>query len=150
PERDVCRFGEVKNFSRQNTLHNEFRFLFQRELGRVTALHETREHFLQQRPTGAELFVETVLDETHDGVVKTMRQNQRRSPLAAWSAITIADELQKLFGRLRSRRFCKSGGHELPSVVVGAAYQDFSPRLRVRGRHTVAISEHIDLLWRQL
>ena len=75
PERDVCGFGEIKNLSRQNTLHDEFRFLLQRELGRGTALHETREHFLQQRPTGAELFVKTVLDETRDGVVETMRQN---------------------------------------------------------------------------
>ena len=50
-------------------------FSFEREFGRSTALHETRKHFLQQRATGAELFVETVLDETRDGVVKAMRQN---------------------------------------------------------------------------
>ena len=75
PERDVCGFGEIENLSGQNTLHDEFRFLLQRELRRSTALHETREHFLQQRPTGAELFVETVLDETRDGVVKAVRQN---------------------------------------------------------------------------
>ena len=41
----------------------------------VTALHETRKHFLQQRPTGPELFVETVLDETGNGVVKAVRQD---------------------------------------------------------------------------
>ena len=35
-------------------------------------------------------------------------------------------------------------------MIVGAAHQDFSPRLRVRGRHTVTICEHVDLLWRQL
>src|SRR4029434_7808664 len=73
PKRNVCRFGKVKNLSRQNTLHYAFRFLVQRELSRVTALHETREHFLQQRPTGTELFVKPVLDETRNRVVETVR-----------------------------------------------------------------------------
>ena len=35
-------------------------------------------------------------------------------------------------------------------MIVGAAHQDFSPRLRVRGRHAVTIREHVDLLRRQL
>ena len=35
-------------------------------------------------------------------------------------------------------------------MVVGAAHQDFSPWLRVRGRHTVTICKHVDLLWCQL
>ena len=34
PKRDVCGFGEVENLSRQNTLHDEFRFLLQCELSR--------------------------------------------------------------------------------------------------------------------
>ena len=146
----LAGLARSKIFPGHHTLHDEFRFLLQCELGRSPALHETREHFLQQRPTGPELFVETVLDETGDGIVKTMRQNQRRSALAAWRAITISNRFQKFFGRLRSRRFCKSGGHKLPSVVVGAAHQDFSPWLRVRRRHTVTICQHVDLLWRQL
>jgi len=40
PQRDICRLGKIKNFSRQNTLYNEFRFFLQRELGRGTAFHE--------------------------------------------------------------------------------------------------------------
>ena len=35
-------------------------------------------------------------------------------------------------------------------MVVGAANQDFSPRLVMRGRHTVTICDHVDLLRRQL
>jgi hypothetical protein len=53
-------------------LHDEFRFFLQGELSRGATLHETREHFLHQRPTGAEFFVEAVLDKTHNGVVKAM------------------------------------------------------------------------------
>ena len=94
--------------------------------------------------------METVLNETGDGVVKAMRQNQRCSALAAWCAIAIPNRFQEFVGRLRSRRFCKSGRRKLPSVIVGAAHQDFSPRLRVRRRHTVTIREHVDLLWCQL
>ena len=46
--------------------------------------------------------------------------------------MTIANRFQKFFGGLRSRRFCKSRGGKLPAVIVGAAYQDFFPRFRVR------------------
>ena len=35
-------------------------------------------------------------------------------------------------------------------MVVGAAHQDFLPRLGVRGRHAVTICDHVDLLRRQL
>ena len=104
--------------------------------------------FSQQRSTGSELFVETVLDETPDGVVKAMRQNQWRSALAEWCAIARPKQFQKLFGRPRSRCLCESGGRKLPSMVVGAAHQDFLPRLQVRRRYTVTICEDVDLLWR--
>src|SRR3954467_3218126 len=75
PKRDVCGFGEIENLPRQNTLYDELRFLLQRELCRSTALHEAGKHFFQQRAARPQLFVETVLNETCDGVVEAVRQN---------------------------------------------------------------------------
>ncbi len=70
--------------------------------------HETRKHFLQQAAARAQLFVETVLDETGDGIVKTVRQGEWCSALAACVCnYQSRTDFEKFVGRLRGRRFCE-------------------------------------------
>jgi hypothetical protein len=65
-------------------------------------------------------------------------------------AISVANQLEKFFGRIGSRGFGESRSAELPAVVVRAANQNFFPGLRVRRRKSVTISEPVDFFRRQL
>ena len=61
--------------------------------------------FSSKRCAGPELLVKPILDETGDGVVKSVRQDQRRSALAARRAIAAANELEKFSRQNLQQKF---------------------------------------------
>src|ERR1700736_3183573 len=83
PQRHVRRLHQLEYLSRQHSLREHAGFVLQRELGRIAAFHEPREHLLNQRGAWSKFLVEMVLNETSDGVVESVRQRQWRASFAA-------------------------------------------------------------------
>ena len=81
PERNVCRLGQLENFPGHNALRDEGRLFPQRKLGRIESLHEARKHLPNQWGARSEFFGETILNETGESVVKTVRERQRSAAL---------------------------------------------------------------------
>src|SRR5205085_6190169 len=48
PKRDLAPLGELEDFSRHDTVRDEGRFFPQGEFSGIAALHETREHRLEE------------------------------------------------------------------------------------------------------
>ena len=108
PQRHVGGLRQFKDFSGENALRNEARFFRERELGRIAAFHEPREHLLNQCRARSEFFVEMVLNETGNGVVKAVGERERRASLAVSATIARAHMSEKFFGRICLRRFGES------------------------------------------
>ena len=108
PQRHVRWFDQVEEFSRNDALRENSRFVLQRQLGGIAAFHEPREHLLNQCRAWSEFLVEMVLNEQGDGIVKTVRQRERRASLTASFAVARADVSEKFFGRICLRRFGES------------------------------------------
>ena len=105
---------------------------------------------LQERGARSELFVETILDETGDRIIKTVRKGERGAAVAVRAAVAVADVFEKFLRGFRRWRFCKSRSNELSAVIVGTPDKNLFPRLRVRRREIMAIRERLDLFRRQL
>jgi hypothetical protein len=150
PQRHVCRLDEVENFSRQNALHDEFHFFFESEFSRGAAFHEPRKHFLQQGCARPELFIEAILDETGNRIIKTVGKEQRGAAVAVRAAVALAHAFEKCFRGFRRRSFRKNRRGELPAVIVRPADKNLLPRLRVCRRQVMAIGERLDFFRRQL
>ena len=99
----------------------------------------------EQRGTGPKLFVETVLDETGNRVVKTVREGEGSPALTLRTAIPGAHVREKF--RCGISRGCLGAGgrDKFTAMIVGTAGKNFSPRLRVRRCEIVALGELVDL-----
>ena len=143
------RLGQLEDFSRHHALRDEGGFFAQGEFGRIASFHEAREHCLEQGSARSEAFRKAVLDETGNGVVKTVRQGQGSAAFAARSAFTFADVLEKLLRGSCARRLGVGAGQKFPAVVVGATGEDLFPRLGVGRLEIMTVRQLLDLFGRQ-
>ena len=148
PKRNIPRLRQLEDFSRHHALRDERRLFPERELRRVPPFHEAREHRLEQWPGRSETFREAVLDETGNGVVKTVRQRQRRAAFAVRRAFSRANVLEEIHRRPRRRSFRVGSGDKLPAMIVRTARENFLPRLGVSGLEIVAVRQLFDFLRR--
>ena len=146
PKRHVGGLRELEDFSGENALRDEARFFRERELGRIAAFHEPREHLLNQCRARSEFFVEMVLNETGNGVVKAVGERERRASLAVGLTIARADVREKIFCRIGGWRFGKSRSHELSAMVIRAADENLFPRFAMGRLQIVPPRELLDLL----
>ena len=124
-------------------------FLGQRELGWIATLHEPRKHLFQNDCARPQFLVETVLDETGNRVVKTVREGEGSPATSSRAAVACAYVFEKFLGGIGRRRFGAGGRDKFSAVIVGTAGKNFSPRFRMRRCEIVAIGELVDLFPRQ-
>ena len=115
PERNVGRFGQFENLSREHALRDEGRFFAQRELGRIAPFHEAREHRLAASGAlGPSFSCEAVLNETGERVVKAVREGEGSAAVALRGASAVADVLEKLRGDLARGVSVKAEARNIP------------------------------------
>ena len=149
PKRNVGGLGEFENFSGKHTLRNEGGFLTQRELRRIAPFHEARKHLLEQHRARSQLFVEAALNKTGKRVVESVRKGEGSSGATLGLTAARPDMSEKFRRRFCLRRFRKSGGEKFSAVIIGAADEDFFPRLGMSRSEIVAIGELINFCRRQ-
>src|ERR1700731_4002345 len=79
PQRHIRRLHHFEYLSGQHSLREHARFVLQRQLSWVAALHEPREHLLNQRAARPELLVEMILNEASESVVESVREREWRA-----------------------------------------------------------------------
>ena len=97
---------------------------------------------------GPETFVETILNEAEERVVKSVRKRERRSALALCLAFAGAHVGEKFRRRNGLGRFRESGGEKLAAMIVRTADQNLAPRFGMGRREVVAIGKLIDFITR--
>src|SRR5207244_10605353 len=143
PKRDISGLGQLENLSGKHTLRNEGGFLTQSELRRISPFHEARKHLLEQHRARSQLFVETPLNKTGERVVESVRKGKGSSGATLGLAAARPDMSEKFRRRFCLRRFGKSGSEKFSAVIIGAANENFFPRLGVSRNEIVAIGELI-------
>ena len=124
-------------------------FLGQRELGWIATLHEPRKHLFQNDRARPQFLVETVLDETGNRVVKTVREGEGSAAISLRAAVACAHVREKFLGGISRGRLGAGGRDKFTAMIVGTAGESFLPRLRMRRYEIVAIGELVDLFPRQ-
>src|SRR5205823_4804899 len=150
PKGDVSRFGQLENLSGKHTLRNEGGFFTETELRRISPFHETRKHLLKQYRARSQLFMETSLNKTGKGIVESVRKGEGSSGATLGLTAARPDMSEKFRRRFCLRRFRKSGCEKFSAVIVGAANEDFFPRLGMSWSEIVAIGKLINFCRSQL
>src|SRR6478672_451993 len=93
--------------------------------------------------------METSLNKTGERVVESVRKGEGISGATLGLTAARPDMSEEFRGRFCLWRFCKSGGEKFSAVIIGAANEDFFPRLGVTRSEIVAIGEVINFCRRQ-
>src|SRR4029077_3516964 len=144
PKRDIGGLGQFENLSGKHTLRNEGGFLTESELRWISPFHETRKDFLEQRCARSQLFVKATLNKTRKRVVESVRKGEGSSGATLGLTAACPDMSEEFRRRFCLGRFCKSGREKFSAVIIGAANENFFPRLGVTGSEIVAIGEIIN------
>ena len=119
-------------------------FLTESELRRISPLHKTRKHLLEQYRARSQLFVKATLNKTREGIVESVRKGEGSSGATLGLTAARPDMSEKFRRRFGLRCFRKSGSKKFSAVIIRAANEDFFPRLGVSRSEIVAISEVIN------